>query len=79
MNISKQVMIVPLNRSQLESLKFYTGVTADKYIATREEALEHLNAFMSAKELDLLQCNNCFYLVIFELETINNNVIQTLK
>ena len=70
MNMSENTlnMVVQLNKSQFDSLKFYTGINADKYIATKEDAIKYLSAFLSKYELDYLRSNNCNYSVTFELE-----------
>lgn len=67
-------MIVQLDKEQFESLKFYVGVNADRYIATREDAIQYLSAFLSKYELNFLKANNCNYSVTFELETINRDM-----
>jgi len=81
MNTNNQTlnMTVQLNKSQFDSLKFYTGINADRYIATKEDAIEYLSAFLSKYELDYLKSNNCNYSVTFELEKINKDMIQKVK
>lgn len=81
MNTNNQTlnMIVQLNKSQFDSLKFYTGINADRYIATKEDAIKYLSAFLSKYELDYLKSNNCNYSVTFELEEINKHMIQKVK
>jgi len=61
-------MIVSLNKEQFDSLKFYTGINADRYVATREDAIKYLSAFLSVYELNFLKSNNCNYSVTFEPE-----------
>lgn len=80
MNTNKtQNMIVRLNQDQFDSLKFYTGINADRYVATKEDVIQYLSAFLSDEEFSLLQCKECFYLVTFELERVNKNMIQKVK
>lgn len=72
-------MIVLLNKSQFNSLKFYTGIDADRFIATKEDVINYLSAFLSAEELNLLQCEDCNYLVTFELDRLNTDMTQKVK
>lgn len=81
MNTNNQTlnMIVQLNKDQFNSLKFYTGINADIYVATREDVIKYLSAFLSKYELEYLMSNNCNYSVTFELEKLNNDMIQKVK
>ena len=60
-------LMVSLNKEQFDSLKFYTGINADKYVATREDTIKYLSAFLSKYELNYLKSNDCNYSVTFEL------------
>lgn len=81
MNMSENTlnMIVQLNKAQFDSLKFYTGINADIYVATKEDAIKYLSAFLSKYELDYLMSNNCNYSVTFELENVHKDMIQKVK
>lgn len=60
-------LMVSLNKEQFDSLKFYTGINADRYVATREDTIKYLSAFLSKYELNYLKSNDCNYSVTFEL------------
>ena len=81
MNMNNQTlnMRVQLKKDIFETLKFFTGIDADVYIASREDAIEHLYMFLSPYELNYLKSNNCNYSVTFELEKINIGAIQKVK
>lgn len=61
-------MTVQLNKEQMESLRFYTGINANIFIATREDTLNHLSMFLSKNELNYLKANDCNYTVTFKAE-----------
>ena len=66
MNETTMNMIVSLNEEQFNSLSFYIGVKADRYIATKEDVIKYLSAFLSRHELNYLLANNCNFSVTFE-------------
>lgn len=79
MNDNTLNMIVLLSKNQFDSLKFYVGINADRYIATKEDAIKYLSAFLSKYELNYLKSNNCNYSVTFELERVHRDMTQKVK
>lgn len=79
MNTKTNSMTVQLSKNQFDSLKFYTGINADRYIATKEDVLKYLSMFLSQQELEYLKSNNCNYSVIFEEKNLNRDTTQKVK